>query len=394
MENKKTDFSAKEPSLGYFYQVQYALLLLLLSDQESDGKILIENLDDIEFHKNEEISLFQLKYHAKGNTNLTDRSTDFWKTIRVWCEQIYNNNIKIENTIFSLISTENISNKSILLNLKLGKNLEDVLVTLNEISKEIDNDTNKKGYDAFNKLSKNQKEELLKKIKIIDSSYDFTDMEKQIKNEIKFVVTPKNIDSLLERLYGWWLQQSILHLQNKKQFISFKELQNQIINITDQFKKDNLPLDFPDKVTLSKNELKEKESMVFVKQLNIIDASERMKQNSISDYYRAYNQRSKWLREDLLNPEEEINYEKKLREDWSRKFDILLDDVEHESESKKKQNGNLFFKKFYYEKSPEIFIRERFNETFLVTGSCHMLSDKRVIGWHPDFEKMTEEKSE
>ncbi len=34
-------FSAKEPSLGYFYQVQYGLLLLLNSKQEDNAKLLI-----------------------------------------------------------------------------------------------------------------------------------------------------------------------------------------------------------------------------------------------------------------------------------------------------------------------------------------------------------------
>ena len=50
MEEKneqKFEFSAKEPSLGYFYQVKYGLLLLLKSDIENDTKILFESLDDI-----------------------------------------------------------------------------------------------------------------------------------------------------------------------------------------------------------------------------------------------------------------------------------------------------------------------------------------------------------
>ena len=58
------------------------------------------------------INLFQTKYHVKKDINLTDRSSDFWKTIRVWSEQIKNKQINITETIFSLMTTQNISDDS------------------------------------------------------------------------------------------------------------------------------------------------------------------------------------------------------------------------------------------------------------------------------------------
>lgn len=147
-------------------------------------------------------------------------------------------------------------------------------------------------------------------------------------------------------------------------------------------------MDFPDKISLTDEELSQVKSFNFTKQLQLINISSRIEKTAISDYYRAFNQRSKWLRENLLNPQEEIDYDKKLIDNWYRKFDLLLDESENESEDKKIVNGNKFYKNFYIKTNPRVFIRKQFEESYLIIGSCHMLSDKLKIGWHPNFEDL------
>ena len=43
----ETDFSAKEPSLGYYYQIRYSLYLLLHERKKENPCIRLEDLDDI-----------------------------------------------------------------------------------------------------------------------------------------------------------------------------------------------------------------------------------------------------------------------------------------------------------------------------------------------------------
>ena len=294
-------FSAKEPSLGYFYQVQYGLLLLLNSKQEDNVKLLIESLDDIELQIEDKIKLYQAKFHLKGKTNLTDRSSDFWKTIRVWSEQISDKTVDIDNTIFTLITTENISTNSVILDIKNRNNIDEILKKLTEIAKEIEkNATNKQGYIAFNALSTSEQKILINNIHIIDSSLEFNDIKIQIKKELRLSVEPLKIDSCFERLTGWFLDKTILHLHEEKEFISFKELEQQLLLIIDSFKKDNLPMDFPDKISLTDKELKQVKSFNFLKQLQLINISSRMEKTAISDYYRAFRQKSKWLEENAI----------------------------------------------------------------------------------------------
>ncbi len=382
------DFSAKEPSLGYFYQVRYALYLLLSSRQHDNPQILIEALDDIEIRTDYQVSLLQTKYHLKRETNLADRSSDFWKTIRVWSEQINANLIKPDETIFSLVTTETISNNSIMKDIKNKTNTELILDKLSAIATETSNATNKKGYAAFNLLSPANQKKLIKNMYITDASLDFNEIDIKIKNELKLSALPNQIVPMLDRLEGWFFRTCIVHLQGKKDFISFSELQKQINHIGDSFKNDNLPIDFPDKIQPTTEELKEVCSMVFYKQLDLVGISPRLQETAISNYYRAFSQRSIWLKDDLLNPQEEIDFDKRLIDDWQQKFDLLLDDTDEFEDHEKKEHGKLFYQNNYVRQNPNIFIRDRFQENYLTSGSYHMLSDKLKVGWHPDFESL------
>jgi hypothetical protein len=108
--------------------------------------------------------------------------------------------------------------------------------------------------------------------------------------------------------------------------------------------------------------------------------------HAISDYHRAYSQKSKWIRELLINALDEIEYDEKLIEDWNRKFSLIEDSRIDDAEEIQKQKGKTFYSSHYVSTHPQIYIKGRFKEQYMVTGSCHMLSDKKKIGWHPDFE--------
>jgi hypothetical protein len=103
---KLSQYDASASALGYIYQVRYALLASLKKMQEVDDPDLyyvsIEKLDDIAFEKEgtpEE--LLQLKYHS-APANLTDKSPDIWKTLRIWAEAIKNDEDIFKNSSFYL----------------------------------------------------------------------------------------------------------------------------------------------------------------------------------------------------------------------------------------------------------------------------------------------------
>lgn len=389
-----TDFSAKEPSLGYFYQIKYALLILLTHSKEFDNpKVRIENLDDIEVEDVNTLHLLQTKLHIKNKANLTDASVDFWKTIRIWSEHIINGLIDLDNTIFNLITTEEIPKSSLLYkfksNLTLDSEILEVIKSLDKISIDSTNITNNKAYLAYQSLSIENKKSLIKRIRIIDNSIGITEINSKIKKELIFSTYPSTIDAFLEILEGWWFQKSIDNLTSQIDFISSSELQLKIANISDSFQADNLPNHFPVQLEITDEDVESLKERNFLKQLELIKikANSRTLKLAISDFRRAFEQRSKWLRLHLLNPDEEEEYDVKLHDYWKNIFDIMCDEAEDKSIEELIELGKGFYIEQFAKTCPQIKIREKFNEDYLTRGSYQMLADSKKIGWHPNYKK-------
>jgi hypothetical protein len=249
------------------------------------------------------------------------------------------------------------------------------------------NNTNKPAYDAFKKLSETQQINLINSIIILDSGLSINEALDGVKKELRLSCNPGKIDSLVERLEGWWFQECIKLLQKtNNDGISFKELSQKVYDISESFKEDNLPDDFADPLTIEESELTSFEERIFIRQLKLVAVRSNLLRNAISDFRRAFEQRSKWLREELASLDEVEQYEKRLYDHWNNIFLALKDDIEGFSEAQLKQAGLSFYKKFYIDTCPPIRIRSKFQSEYLTRGSCHMLADIKKIGWHPDFE--------
>lgn len=389
-----TDFSAKEPSLGYFYQIKYALLVLLSNSKELDNpKVRIENLDDIEIEDINTLQLLQTKLHIKNKANLTDSSVDFWKTIRIWSEYINNGTIDLDSTIFNLITTEEIPESSVLhkfkKNITLDSEVLEVIKVLDRIAIESTNKTNEKAYLAYQSLSLVNKKNLIKRIRILDNSIAITEINDKIKKELIFSTYPSTIDAFLEILEGWWFAKSIENLTSQIDNISSSELQLKIANISDSFQADNLPNHFPIQLEITDEDVESLKERNFLKQLELIKikANSRTLKRAISDFRRAFEQRSKWLRLHLLNPDEEEQYDVKLFNYWKNIFDIMCDEAEEKSIEELIDLGKGFYIEQFAKSCPQIKIREKFNEDYLTRGSYQMLADSKKIGWHPNYKE-------
>lgn len=389
-----TDFSAKEPSLGYFYQIKYALLILLTHSKELDNpKVRIENLDDIEIEDVNTLHLLQTKLHIKNKANLTDASVDFWKTMRIWSEHINNSLIDLDTTIFNLITTEEIPSTSLLFKFKssitLDSDVLDIIKSLDKISIESANKTNEKAYLAYQSLSIENKKSLIKRIRILDNSIGITEINTKIKKELIYSTYPSSLDAFLEILEGWWFAKSIENLTSQIDFISSSELQLKIANISDSFQADNLPNHFSVQLEITDEDVENLKERNFLKQLELIkiQANSKTLKRAISDFRRAFEQRSKWLRLHLLNPDEEELYDVKLYDYWKNIFDIMCDEAEEKGVDELIELGKGFYIEQFAKSCPQIKIREKFNEDYLTRGSYQMLADSKKIGWHPNFEK-------
>lgn len=70
--------------------------------------LYLETLDDVVFETaGSAVDLLQLKHHCKRSANLTDASTDLWKSLRVWIEGRSNGDIPADARLF-LITTSDV----------------------------------------------------------------------------------------------------------------------------------------------------------------------------------------------------------------------------------------------------------------------------------------------
>jgi hypothetical protein len=152
---KQSSFSAVDSLTGYLYQVRYALLDALKRVKDDVRfSVSIETLDDIVFESDgQPVELLQAKHHSKP-ANLTDTSTDLWKTIRIWVGQ-YKTGV---NSRYYLVTTATAKDGTVASYLRVDGNsdIKRVVSVLEHISKIV--------FDKNNNTSQmNESEVILKK---------------------------------------------------------------------------------------------------------------------------------------------------------------------------------------------------------------------------------------
>jgi hypothetical protein len=123
----------------------------------------------------------------------------------------------------------------------------------------------------------------------------------------------------------------------------------------------------------------------FVQQLELIMAGKRRIAAAIRDYYRAFEQRSRWLRDELVIGLDLCKYEKRLLDEWEIIFEAMRDELgDSEAEEVKEVAARSVLA---WAERTNIPIRSSVTEPFVCRGSLHMLADEIRIGWHPEFQE-------
>ena len=380
---------ATEQLLGYVYQIRYALYYLLIQKDEL-AQISVEKFDDIAVSYDGIVyTLVQLKHHVKATGDLTDASTDLWRTIKVWIDAIKRDASILETTHFLIITTA-IAPKdtaSYCLKSDTGKrNIENAYMKLKQVALVSKNQAHKPYYQAFVELGDAVGKKLLENITVIDKENNILDIENDIKNQIKYCCLPQYKNMVYERLEGWWNKNIIQALSSEQPvFMTQFQVNSLLVELGQQYAPDNLPIDIDDFLDIELNELGA-EDLLFYKQLKLICIGNKSLQIAVRDYYRAFQQRANWIRNDLLYVNELDKYEKRLIDEWEHVFaemeDELADYGEGITENIKVKKAKSMYKKI---NDKDIRIRPRCSDTFVMRGSYHILANQLKVGWHVDF---------
>ncbi|MCE5232260.1 MAG: ABC-three component system protein [Mizugakiibacter sp.] len=395
MAEASTDrFSAGEQGLGYIYQARLALLHLLQLPE--DTAVFLEKDDDLDFiDGGGGKSLASLKHKAVGD-RLTDLSTDFWKSVNIWLAR-YNRDGRIASNLrFFLFTTGTVSAGSFLARLLPNQPIASGdAATLAELA----DATLAKSTSqliapittAFNELSDTEKQDFLERILILDGSPRIGDIPATIKDKHMRSIRREHREFVFERLEGWWTDAVIKQLSGARtEGIFGYEVSDKLSNFAEEYKADNLPITFRGKVPTDEIDT-ENDPRLFVAQLRETGISANRIRSAILDYYRSFEQRSAWARENLLVSGEVEEYEDRLVDEWSRYKDVVFEKLKDDSaEDALRDAGATLYNWAEFEtgKIESLRIRARVTEPYVLRGSFHILADATPeprVYWHPRF---------
>jgi hypothetical protein len=379
-----SDFSATEAALGYLYQVRLALLSSLQRlEKDEIFAVYLETLDDVVFEQDgSDLELLQLKHHRNRSANLADASTDLWKSFRIWMEGRANSTIPGDARLY-LITTSNVGRDSSASHLMFeNRNENEALKQLRRTASTSINQTNKPAYELFRNLSPDDQAELVSSITILPNAPNISDASEALRTVARLAVRRNHLDSFLTRLEGWWYRRAIGQMIDPAiSPILSSEIESTFGDLREQFKHDALPVD--QDILDTEVDSAAYEDRIFVQQVKLAGIGNRRILAAIRDYYRAFEQRSRWVREDLLLVGELDRYEQLLKEEWELQFDRVADELGDDAAEEAKRAAAQEI--YNWVETSCYPIRPQVQHPSITRGSFHILSDRLKVGWHPEF---------
>jgi hypothetical protein len=329
----------------------------------------------------EQTELIQAKYHVAPGT-LTDASPDLWKTLRVWSEV----SASQPAALLVLVTTATAASGSIASLLRVeDRDVHLAHQRLVNVAKSSSSQSMAPAMGAFLGLSDEDRLALVDRILISDAAPRFDDLDERFRSALRLAVPADRRDALALRLREWWLLRAEQHLvavaQGAHPRVSGTEIEARLGDIRDELSADNLPIDFQELEPPDEEDVDEQRK--FVMQLRLIALSRPRVRKAVHDYNRAFHQRSRWLREDLVGFDELRKYEIRLKEEWERlSMPETDEDWEPPDEEAAVRGRSVFMSCEDASVEP---IRPRVSAPYVMRGSLHMLADDLRIGWHHDW---------
>ena len=236
--------------------------------------------------------------------------------------------------------------------------------------------------DAFVALTDSARRVLIGSIWVFDRAPNIVDVRDEIETVLHYSAAPEQVGALTDYLEGWWFNRIVVAMTDKNfTAIELASIQNKVAELRERFRLGNLPLDDTIEATTEIGHLAT-DDRTFIRQMDLIHVSEEEVRATVQDYYRAYEQRSRWAREHLFLDGEADRYDRSLRDAWHRRFLACTADINDSCDDATRESEGR--KVFRWAREYQKPLRNR-DEIWLSSGSFQMLADEVKIGWHPDY---------
>jgi hypothetical protein len=389
--------SAAAQALGYYYQISYALYYILSSDVDIQHAIQLEEFDDIDTLTNEAIKeLLELKHHLSDKT-ISDRSSELWRTLRIWSEKLDSGIIELPGTKLKLITTARASEDSIAALLRPRnypggikrdpvQSCQKLQIIAKDPSPHLEKFTKK-----FDALSADKQRSLVEAIEVFDCAPNITKIEDRIKLHLQTTVPLESVEDFCDEVMAKWRSLVIAHLKdNDPSTISTSRVKRRIFEMSQRYRPSPLPAYSRDDLQIDESVDLVSDERMFVKQLLRIDIRRPRILMAIRDWKNAYKDRNLWIEKDLYWSEELYSYDDRLEGEWKRIYYRHLDRFKREEGievQEAKDRKCIDFGQVLYDEVSDVSVpvNDQTNYDYVTRGSYQELANELRVWWHPKF---------
>jgi hypothetical protein len=353
--------------------------------------VALELLDDVQFEEHgQPKELVQSKHRIDSHGDLSDTSVDVWRTINAWMSALEQLDPD-ETPALTLVTTVQAPADSAAHYLRddAERDEERALGRLERAAHTSLNAQTAAWRERFSRLLAQRRAGLVRAITVADGAVSIAELDDELKRVLFWALpSTAQAETFIDHVKGWWLGIAINLLRRELPAFRAADMLSAIQDIRDQFGPENLPTDpdLPDPDEATAAGFQER---VFVRQLELIAYTQRQLAIAIRDYYRAFTQRSSWLRRELLGVAELDRFERKLVDEWEFVFANLTAELSGDVEESEKQRCGRDVVAHLADNA-RARIRARYEESFMTRGTLHGLADEFRVGWHPEFEERLE----
>jgi hypothetical protein len=383
---------ARGQFLGYSLQYPRAIYYLLTS-REGDS-VCIEHLGDVSKVSENKIISEEDK-SSVANNPITNKSENLWKTFYNWINLIETENIEISKIHFILF-TNKAGNKALVDLFSEVKNASEVSQAVDKavsvLSDIIEGHSIWKYYNFVTNTKRSIFEKLLLNFEfIVGSDVGLEEVFTELRGGA--YVPGEQIDFVSNEISGW-LQSKVMALIKSGEVprIRHEEFNSHMILLLERVRARELfdfTLQLP--VTVKDVESHFKVRPHYIKQLDLINLKDFEIVEAISEYLKAYTNRTEWIEREIIDLSTASDFEKRLTEFWKNQktyIELVNGDMSPED------RGKLLLLSC---KVRQETIRGQTPPSSTVAGTYHSLANEKngVLGWHPDWSiHLTKKKEE
>lgn len=383
-----TTHSASGSAIGYLFQVRFGLLALLRSSRSSpDRALTLELLDDVAFDQGgTPDELLQVKHHENRQATLSDKSTDLWKTLKVWMDTPVA--LLDDGPQLSMVTTASSpAGSAAALLREQSRNERRALELLDAAAASSHNKTTKTARKEWLALPESARFAIVAKTVVYDEAAQIQDVDDLVRTELSLAAPRDHEELFLELVLEWWSRVSLDLLRGVRKSVSGIDVRVALSEIRDKFSADRLPtlvhLSDADESALATEYV----DRVFVHQLRWVDVNTVNIRKAAVDYYRAVTQTTRWLDEVLIGASELEEFEDRLVDEWQRLHADMIQDLgDSATADDKTKAGRELFRAV--SASTSVTVRTLYDDPFYARGKRHELADSGHLGWHPEFQDL------